>query len=92
MTGGIVNVNGTPYNGNSPSTLASLQAALQAAVALNASALPSSNGAFSIQAASDGLSGDDILISYSPAPEPASLSLLGLGAAAVVIRRRRKPL
>lgn len=92
VTSGIVNVNGTAYNGNAPSTLASLQAALQAAVALNSSAMPSSNGAYSIRAASDGLSGDDILISYAPAPEPTSLSLLGLGAAAVVIRRRRKPL
>jgi hypothetical protein len=91
VTGGIVNVNGTQYNGNAPSTLASLQAALRAAVALNASSLPSSSGSFSIRTASDNASGDSIEISYAPAPEPTSLALLGLGATAVVAQRRRNP-
>lgn len=89
VTGGAVTVNGTTYRGNSPSTLASLQAALQAALALNTSALPASNNNFSIIATSDNASGDDILISYAPTPEPSALALLGIGTGAMMIRRRR---
>lgn len=89
VTGGIVTVNGTTYSGNSPPTLASLQAALQSALALNTSALPVPSGNFSIVAASDNASGDDIEISYSPTPEPSALVLLAMGAGAFMTRRRR---
>lgn len=34
---------------------------------------------------------NDVYISYSPAPEPTSLALLGLGAAGMLLRRRRSP-
>lgn len=89
ITGGIVNVNGTPYPGNSAPVLASLQAALQSALALNTSALAAPNSNFSIIAASDNASGDNIEISYSPSPEPTSLAMCGLGLGAIMVRRRR---
>jgi fibronectin-binding autotransporter adhesin len=89
ITSGVVNVNGTTFPGNSAPVLASLQAALQSALALNTSALAAPNSNFTIIAASDNASGDAIEISYSPAPEPTSLALCGLGFGAMVIRRRR---
>lgn len=33
---------------------------------------------------------DDVVISYSPAPEPTSLLMLGLGAGGLMLRRRRR--
>lgn len=90
VTGGTVNVNGTTYQGNTAPVLASLQTALQSALALNTSALSASSTNFSIVAASDNASGDDIEISYSPAPEPSSVALLGLGLGALMTRRRRR--
>jgi autotransporter-associated beta strand protein len=89
VTSGRVTVNGIVYNGNSASTLANLQSALQASLALNASALPAPSSNFSIHTAPDQISGDVIQINYSPAPEPGGLALLGLGAAAIMARRRR---
>jgi autotransporter-associated beta strand protein len=89
VTSGIVTVNGTTYKGNSAPVLANLQAALQAALALNPSALPAPRNNFSILATPDGASGDDIAISYNPAPEPGALSMLALGAVALMARRRR---
>lgn len=89
VTGGTVIVNGAPYQGNAPPMLAALQSALQAALALNTSALPAPSSNFSIVAASDNASGDDIEIVYSPTPEPCSITLFGIGAGALLIRRRR---
>jgi fibronectin-binding autotransporter adhesin len=89
VTSGTVNVNGTTYQGNSAPVLASLQAALRSALALNTSALSAPSGNFSIVTAADRGSGDDIEISYSSAPEPGSLALLGLGLGGLMLRRRR---
>ena len=67
---------------------------LLAAFNLNTSNIVSSYGAnpagFSLGAVSDGGNGQDIVINYSPAPEPTSLGLLGLGAAGLMLRRRRR--
>lgn len=89
VTSGTITVNGTKYSGNYASTLASLQGALQAALALNTSALPAPSSNFSIVAAPDNASGDVVEISYAPAPEPSAFVLLGLGAGALMTRRRR---
>jgi autotransporter-associated beta strand protein len=67
---------------------------LLAAFALNTSGIVSSSGAnpaaFSLGAVSDGGNGQDIVVNYSPAPEPTSLGLLGVGAAGLMLRRRRR--
>lgn len=67
---------------------------LLAAFNLNTSNIVSSSGAnpasFSVGAIPDGGNGQDIVINYSPAPEPTSLGLLGLGAAGLMLRRRRR--
>jgi fibronectin-binding autotransporter adhesin len=89
ITSGIVRVNGGNYNGNSAAMLASLQAPLQAAFGLNTSGLPAPRNNFSVMAMSDMASGDNIVIVYTPAPEPSALALLGMSAAALIARRRR---
>lgn len=67
---------------------------LLAAFALNTSGIVNNYGAnpaaFSLGAVSDGGNGQDIVVNYSPAPEPTSLALLGLGAAGLMLRRRRR--
>lgn len=86
ITSGNVNVAGTAYTSSS---VASLQAALQAALTLNNTSALSTSGSFSVGAIPDGGGGDDIVIDYSPAPEPTSLALLAMAAIPVVVRRRR---
>ena len=46
-------------------------------------------GFFSVSSVIDG-SFDDVVINYSPAPEPGSLSLLALGSGGLLLRRRRR--
>jgi autotransporter-associated beta strand protein len=55
-----------------------------------ASAFGTSPSAFSLSAAADG-GGTDLVLSYTPAPEPASLLLTGLSAAGGLLLRRRRP-
>jgi hypothetical protein len=45
--------------------------------------------AFSISDAPDGAGGEDLIISYSGAPEPTSAALLGASASLLLLRRRR---
>ena len=44
---------------------------------------------FSILEGPDPSSGNDVFVQFSPAPEPTGLMLLGLGAAGLLLRRRR---
>jgi hypothetical protein len=46
-------------------------------------------GNFSVTTAMDG-SLDDVVIDYSPAPEPTSFALFAMGAGGLLMRRRRK--
>jgi fibronectin-binding autotransporter adhesin len=57
-----------------------------------ATANGTSGGLFSVTEGADPTSGTDVFIQFSPAPEPTSLSLLGLGAAGLLLRRRRLPM
>ena len=45
---------------------------------------------FSLSEAIDPTSGMDLIVHYTPAPEPTSLTLLSLGGAAMLLRRRRR--
>lgn len=96
--GAVSNFNNTnSYNwviatvsGASTANLANLAASLQ----LNTSNFTNNNPlapgyAFSLGAQDDAVSGSDLIISYSPAPEPTSLVMLGLGAGGLMLRRRR---
>ena len=56
-----------------------------------ASAFGTNAGAFSLSAAADG-GGTDLVLTYSPAPEPTSLLLTGSFAAGGLLLRRRRPL
>lgn len=47
--------------------------------------------AFSISEAPDGAGGEDLIISYTGAPEPTSAVLLGASAPLLLLRRRRWP-
>lgn len=91
VTSGNVSVGGGPVvNYSGPTGATNLQAQLQGLFALNTAALPSANPSFfSVGALPDGGAGDDIVISYNPAPEPTSLLMLGLGAGGLMLRRRR---
>jgi fibronectin-binding autotransporter adhesin len=73
----------TNYSNNAPA----LAAALQGLVVLPANY---TNAGYSVGAIPDGSGGDDLVIVYSPAPEPTSLTLMGLGAAGLMLRRRRR--
>jgi hypothetical protein len=71
------------------STLQSLLANLS----LNTSGLPApaSGYQYFLSAQQDpSLADADLVVNYAPVPEPTALSLLGLGAGALMIRRRRK--
>jgi fibronectin-binding autotransporter adhesin len=54
-----------------------------------ASANGVSTSAFSILEGADPGGGNDVYVQFNPAPEPTSLTLLGLGAAGLMLRRRR---
>jgi fibronectin-binding autotransporter adhesin len=91
-----------PFNGNSNyawtiadvSTGQGNYASLLANLALNAAPLATATNTaaadYSLGLMSDGGSGQDLVVSYSPAPEPTSLALAGLAAGGVLLRRRRR--
>jgi fibronectin-binding autotransporter adhesin len=72
--------------GNYASLLAHLQ--LNAAPLATATSTPAND--YSLGLISDGGSGQDLVVNYSPAPEPTSMALLGLGAGGLLLRRRRR--
>jgi hypothetical protein len=86
---GIVRMNGGYYNGNVASTLASLQSALPAAFGLNTSGLAAPHNNFSVLTTFDAAANDIPISNYAALPEPGGLVLLGLGATALIARRRR---
>jgi len=67
-----------------------VQTAFNIAVPVSMIAPGGSSSDYSLSALSDGASGQDIVISYAPTPEPTSFMLLGLGFAGLTLRRRRR--
>lgn len=67
-------------------------APLLADLSLNTNGLPQAASGYEyfLNAQNDPLGGADLVVNYAPVPEPTALSLLGMGAAALMIRRRRK--
>jgi fibronectin-binding autotransporter adhesin len=61
---------------------------LNAAPLATATNTPASD--YSLGLMSDGGGGQDLVVSYSPAPEPTSLALAGLAAGGLLLRRRRR--
>ncbi|HSU67982.1 MAG TPA: PEP-CTERM sorting domain-containing protein, partial [Tepidisphaeraceae bacterium] len=60
---------------------------------LNVAGIPAATGTFSAQFVADpaNSSQQDFVVSYvAPTPEPTSLALLGVGAAGLLLRRRRR--
>lgn len=57
------------------------------------SAFAAANGVptsmFSVLEGADPTSGNDVFVQFNPAPEPTGLTLLGLGAAGLLLRRKR---
>lgn len=89
-------VNGSPVVGsNSPAPQASLQAVVASLMRLDPTGLVQATGAspsaFGVGVAPDPFnpSYEDVVITYSPAPEPSSVALLGASAGALLLRRRR---
>ena len=80
----------TNYASNSAALTTALQT-LQAdrLLVLNVPPLLGHSSDYTLSAISDGGTGNDIVISYSAAPEPTSLLMLGIGAGALLLRRRR---
>lgn len=91
ITSGSVTINGRTYNPPAnPGDGTALLASLAAVLSINAAALPGYSNNYSIGVAPDGGSGEDIVINYAPAPEPGGMALLGLGAACLLARQRRR--
>jgi autotransporter-associated beta strand protein len=88
VTGGI-SLNSSAINYSNSTDVSNLLAALK----LDASALSPNlpgPGSFSLGLAPDPTAGEDIVINYTGAPEPTSLTLLGLGLGGLALRRRRR--
>lgn len=74
-------------------TVAGLQS-LMANLSLNTTGLPTPAAGYQyfLNAQSDpgGGAGADLVVNYAPVPEPTGLALLGMGAGAMMVRRRRR--
>jgi fibronectin-binding autotransporter adhesin len=95
ITSGIVTIGGgspTTYNASNgtygdPNTAATaLATALQGLVAV----APAYSSSYSLGVIPDGGAGDDIVITYTGAPEPSSIALLAFGFGGIALRRRRR--
>lgn len=89
----VKNANGIYLNGsNTAATLGTNYANLLASMTLNvpSSMTSSAVAPFNLGVVPDGGSGEDLVVTYSGAPEPTSMMLLGLGAGGMLLRRRRR--
>jgi autotransporter-associated beta strand protein len=96
VTSGTVTIGGTTTTyGNSPAAATALTTALQGlqstgALVVNVPPSLGNSSEFLLSAIADGTNGNDIVVTYNGAPEPTSLALLGVGAAGLLLQRRRK--
>jgi autotransporter-associated beta strand protein len=89
-------INASPAVGTNSQNQAALQAAIAPLLRLDPTGLVAATGvsnasSFSVGVAPDPNNGsfEDVVVNYSPAPEPGSLAMVGLGLGAMLLRRRR---